>query len=70
VIIEVEEGGPADKAGLKKGDIILEVDGENLWDQDFGNLIQSSEIGDTLNLLVWREGKELEIDVAIGDKGA
>ncbi|MFC1780175.1 S1C family serine protease [Patescibacteria group bacterium] len=69
VIYEVESGGPASEAGLKRGDIILVVGDKDLSEYNLGAIIQSSEVGSTLSLEVWREGEVVEIDVVVGDKG-
>lgn len=54
-------GGPGDKAGLKKGDVILEIDGKKL-DQNYPlqQSIRSKKPGDSINLKVWTSGKTVE----------
>lgn len=69
IIIEVEEEGPASKTGLKRGDIILKVDDKDLAEYSLASIIQSSEIGDTLELEVWRAGEVITLEVIVGDKG-
>ena len=63
-IDEVVKGGSADKAGLKKGDILLAIDGEKLKN---GSAVQvkvnSFHPGDKAVLTVLREGKEKTIEV-------
>ncbi|MGQ9507866.1 MAG: RIP metalloprotease RseP [Thermodesulfobacteriota bacterium] len=60
---EVSAGLPADKAGIKKGDYILSVDGEKIskWD-DLSRLIRNSE-GRELTLRIKRNGEELDLKV-------
>ena len=49
----VVPGSPADKAGLKDGDIILSVDGIKLDStQDFSEIIRDHHVGDTVTLIV------------------
>ena len=49
----VASGGPADKAGIKRGDIILSVDGVQIdTDHSLSALIQDKKIGDTVTLSV------------------
>jgi S1-C subfamily serine protease len=49
----VAAGSPAEKAGLKKGDIILSVDGAAVEpDHDLGDLVASRKVGDTVTLSV------------------
>ena len=74
-VTDVLTGGAADKAGLRKGDVILAVGGKaidqdgNYEDPTFGRIAFShltntvSHPGDTLAFRVFREGKTLEIPV-------
>ena len=74
-VTDVLTGGAADKAGLRKGDVILAVGGKaidqdgNYEDPAFGRIAFShltntvSHPGDTLAFRVFREGKTLEIPV-------
>ena len=61
---EVVKGGSADKAGIKKGDILLAIDGQKL---ENGSAVQvkvnSYHPGDKAKVTVLREGKEKVIDV-------
>lgn len=61
-------GGPGEKAGLKKGDVILEVDGQKI-SSDFGlqQGIRNKKPGDKVVLKVWRSGKILEKTVELGE---
>ena len=63
-IDEVVKGGSADKAGVKKGDILLAIDGQRLSN---GSAVQvkvnSFHPGDKAKLTVLREGKEKTIEV-------
>ena len=63
-IDEVVKGGSADKAGLKKGDILTAIDGEKLKN---GSAVQvkvnSFHPGDKAKLTVIRDGKEKTIEV-------
>ncbi len=61
---EVSSGLPAEKAGLKKGDVVLSVDGEKVskWD-DLSRIIRGSN-GKQLDLEVKRDSQTLEVKVA------
>jgi len=61
---EVSPGLPAEKAGLKKGDVVLSIDGENVskWD-DLSKIIRNSK-GKNLIMKVKRDGEILEMNVA------
>ncbi|MGA2317595.1 MAG: RIP metalloprotease RseP [Thermodesulfobacteriota bacterium] len=60
---EVSPGLPAEQAGLKKGDVVLSIDGEEVkkWD-DLSKIIRNSK-GKDLLLKVKRDGETLEIKV-------
>jgi len=66
-IVEVVSGSPADKAGIKQGDIITKLDGQPVREKDGGlaKLIASKKIGDRVRLTVWREGKERELEAVL-----
>lgn len=69
-LAEVVEGSPADKAGLKAEDIITKIDGAKLTDDnDLAKVISKKKVGDTVTLSVWREEKESEIKVTLGNQG-
>ncbi len=63
----VEPGGPAAKAGLEAGDVILAVNGQPV---DTSNalppLVADLAPGETAKLKVWRQGREREIKVQVG----
>ncbi len=63
----VVKGSPADKAGLKVGDIILSIEDETLnGSKTLGQIIQEYTPGETIKLLVLRKGKEKNIEVTLG----
>ncbi|MBI4281118.1 trypsin-like peptidase domain-containing protein [Candidatus Uhrbacteria bacterium] len=64
----VIKGSPAESAGLKPGDIILEIDGTRI-DQDhtLASLIIQHQVGDTLRLKVRRDGQELELPAVLAE---
>lgn len=65
----VVTGSPADKAGLKAGDIILEFNGESLTsERTLASLIQERQVGDEATLKVFRDGKEFEIKVKLEER--
>ncbi|HHT86310.1 MAG TPA: S41 family peptidase [Clostridiales bacterium] len=67
-INSVFEDSPADKAGLKAGDIITKVNGETVVgaDDDTLNQMLSGEEGDVINLTILRKTETLEISVTVG----
>jgi hypothetical protein len=60
----VTPGGPAEKAGIKHGDIVTSVDGNTLaGDEDADERLHELKIGQKLKLGVLRDGKKLDFDV-------
>jgi S1-C subfamily serine protease len=58
---KVAEGGPADQAGLQKGDLITAIDGKTIKDlnpRDFAKTIQAHQPGDSVTLSVVRRGEK------------
>ncbi len=69
LVQEVQPGGPADKAGIKAGDIITTMDGRSIKDgDDLVNEIASRRPGSTIRLGYVREGKPMDTTVTIGDR--
>ena len=69
LVQEVQPGGPADKAGLKPGDIITAIDGRSIKDgDDLVNEIASRRPGSTARLGYIRDGKPQDTTVTIGDR--
>ena len=67
LIAEVSEDGPADKAGLKAGDVILSVDGEKIEElRELPRLIADIKPGKDSNVTVWRDGARKDLAVEIG----
>jgi serine protease Do len=61
------DGGPAEKAGLKAGDIIVKID-DTAIDQtnSLSALINKHSVGDKVSLTILRDGKEQRVDVTLG----
>lgn len=61
-------GGGAEKSGIKKGDIIIEIDGNRLSGVDSGVLIgivNRKRIGDAIEIKIWRDGVEKSVKVKL-----
>ena len=68
LVQQVVHGGPADKAGLKGGDIITSVDGRSIKDgDDLVNEITSRRPGSSIRLGYQRDGKQMDTTATIGD---
>ncbi|MGC9512881.1 MAG: DegQ family serine endoprotease [Fidelibacterota bacterium] len=66
LIADVVEDTPADKAGLKTGDLVLKVDGKKIHtSSELRNTISARRPGDKVTLMLVRDGKEKYIDVTL-----
>lgn len=66
LVVGITADGPADKAGLEKYDIIMEVDGKSV-DNNLRVVIMEYEVGEKVTLKVWRDGETKEIAVTLGE---
>lgn len=67
LISEVVDGSPADKAGLKSGDVIVRLDGEEVDNEsEIRREIRAHKPGESLNFTVKRDGAETTISVKLG----
>ena len=68
LVASVTRGGPAKKAGVKVGDVIVEYEGEAVRaSSDLPILVARTVVGTQAGLKVLREGKEVELRVVIGE---
>jgi serine protease Do len=67
LIRSVMPGEPADQSGIKANDVILALDGTRLdGPRDLQRLVASTPVGTKVRMILWRDGKETEIEVTIG----
>ena len=68
VVNAVEKGGPADKAGLEPGDVILKFDGKPInASADLPRMVGATKPGTKSTLQVWRKGTTRDIAVTVGE---
>jgi serine protease Do len=71
LVAAVESKSPADKAGLKTGDIILGVDGRDIENSiDLPRIIGESRPGTQVKLKIWRQGETKELSASLGEAPA
>ena len=69
IVSDVYKKGPADKADLRVGDIILEVNGDRVNSaEEFSSVLSDANPGDVLKLKVFREHKMINIDLKLEKK--
>jgi serine protease Do len=57
-VVKVEQGSPAESAGIKAGDVLLSYNGENiLGAQQLGRLVSETPEGRKVRIQFWRDGK-------------
>lgn len=68
IIAQIMPSSPADKAGLRVGDIVVEVNGQKVSEvRDLQFRIMRTQPGGEINLRVIREGKEVSIRAKVGE---
>jgi 2-alkenal reductase len=71
LVVQVESGSPAEKAGLQPGDVILAVDDTTVDDaHPLVNILLLHKPGDTMHLHVVRDGKALDLKATLGRRPA
>jgi serine protease Do len=69
LISEVHEDGPSAKAGLQRGDVILEYGGEPVKDVNhLRNIVARTKVGKKKELKVLRDGKEVVLGLELGER--
>jgi len=68
MVAGVNEGGPADKAHLRNGDVILKFNGQDVKEmRNLPRIVAETEIGKAVPVIVWRDGKEQTLQVSVGE---
>jgi len=68
LVSAVESGSPAEKAGIKPGDVILAVDGRPIGQSaDLPRVIGETRPGTRGSIRIWREGGTREVTAALGE---
>jgi pyruvate/2-oxoglutarate dehydrogenase complex dihydrolipoamide acyltransferase (E2) component len=70
LVVDVSKGGPADRAGVKAGDIIVAYDGKVIERYaDLPPLVAGTTAGTKIKIRVFREQRELDIFVTVSEQG-
>ncbi|MCG6917949.1 MAG: DegQ family serine endoprotease [Deltaproteobacteria bacterium] len=69
LIAQVMKGGPAEKAGLKRGDVVISYDGKDIPDTGtLRNEVADSPMGKEVKMTVVRKGEKMDFTVKIGSQ--
>ncbi len=67
LVTDVFKDSPADKAGIKSGDVIIAFNGEEVDDtRKLVRLVASAEVGAKVPVTVWRDGRTVDLTVKLG----
>jgi serine protease Do len=70
-VLSITKGSPAEAAKLQVGDIILQIDGVRVEDDGhLVNLVSLIPVGKQVPLLIFRDGKTLNLTAAVGDRSS
>ncbi len=68
LVADVTPDSPAEKAGVRQGDIILGFDGREIEKmRDLTRVVADAEIGDSTRVDVWRGEKKIDLKVKVGE---
>jgi putative serine protease PepD len=69
-VVDVVPGSGAEVAGIEQGDVIVSVDGEDIAsNEQLGDIVREREPGDTIEIVIEREGEEQTVTAEIGRQG-
>ncbi len=70
LVVQLEEKGPAEKAGLKEGDIITEFNGTKIKEAgDLSRVVAATKPGSKASITVIRDGSEKTLSIKIDEMG-
>jgi serine protease Do len=68
LVNSVEKGGPAEKAGIEAGDIVLKADGREVrTSSELPRIVTMIKPGNKVNLTIWRKGAQKDIAVTVAE---
>jgi serine protease Do len=68
LVANIEKGGPAEKAGIMPGDVILSFGGKPVQSSaDLARLVANTKPGTTVDVEVWRKGAPVKLQVAVAE---
>jgi len=67
--VAIVKNSPAEKAGVKENDVILELNGEKLTEQsDFSDMLQKCKVGEEIEMTVFRKNDKLKLKTILEER--
>jgi serine protease Do len=68
LVARVTENGPADKAKIQSGDVVTKFDGKDVTEmRRLPRIVAETPVDKTVPITVWRKGKEVQLQVKVGE---
>ena len=68
MVAGVNEGGPADAAKIRNGDVILKFNGQDVKEmKSLPRIVAETVIGKDVPVLLWRDGKQVTVQASVGE---
>jgi serine protease Do len=69
MVAGVNDGGPADKAKIRNGDIILKFNNQDVKEmRSLPRIVADSQVGQQVPVVLWRDGKEVTVQATLAEK--
>jgi S1-C subfamily serine protease len=71
IVVSVEASGPAEKAGVLMGDVIISLDGKPVTDtHDIQSVLDPDRVGKTIPVRILRGGTPADLSLTVGERPA
>jgi serine protease Do len=68
LVADVFKDGPADRAGIEQGDVIIEFDGKEITEsKDLPRIVATTPVGKAVQIKIWKNGKIVTKEVKTGE---
>jgi serine protease Do len=69
MVAGITDGGPAEKAKIRAGDIILKFDGQDVKEMhNLPRIVADSDVGKEVPVVLWRDGKEVTVQTTLAER--
>jgi serine protease Do len=69
IVAEIIDGSPAQKAGVKQGDVVLKMNGTPIKDnRDLSRKVAALQVGQTAAFVLWRDNRQITVNVTIAKR--